>query len=110
MPGPAEAIEKKVIKEIGKKAAKMAVRKAGSRFFGHITRKSRVWLKAFEHIAEHFEPAAGKASHAIFEPKFRSLEAVETLLKKALSWGESPTPTHQAHYRWRPRRQTCSGD
>jgi hypothetical protein len=91
MPGPADAIEKKVIKEIGKKAAKMAVRKAGSRFLGHITRKSRVWIKAFEHIAEHFEPAAGKASHAIFEPKFRSLEAVETLLKKALS-GASRQP------------------
>ena len=85
MPGPADAIAKKALKEIGKKAAKIAVRKAGSRFFGHITRKSRFWSKAFEHIAEHFEPAANKASHAIFEPKFRNVEAIETLLKKALS-------------------------
>jgi len=85
MAGPADTITKKAVKEIGKRAAKLAVRKAGSRFFGHITRKSRVWLKAFEHIAEHFDAVPGKASHAIFEPKFRSMEAIENLLKKALS-------------------------
>lgn len=91
MPGPAEAIGKKVVKEIGRKAARLAVKKAGSRFFGHITRNSRAWQKAFAHIAEHFAAVPGKASHAIFEKKFHSVDAIENLLKRALS-GPSRSP------------------
>jgi hypothetical protein len=91
MPGPADTVAKKAAKEIGKKLTKLAVRKAGSRFLGHIARNSPAWRKAFEHIALHFKAVSGKASHAIFEPKFRSFEAIEELLKKALS-GPSRNP------------------
>jgi hypothetical protein len=78
-------IGKWVGREIGRGLARLAVKKAGSRFLGHIAKNSREWRKAFEHIAEHFGPVPGKEVHAIFVAKFCSKEAVEALITKALS-------------------------
>lgn len=87
-------VARQVEKQIGKKLAKLMAKKAGSRLLGHIARNSRVWKKAFEHIALHFQPLAGKAAHAVFEPKYRNLKAVEELLTKAMTkLGRKPVVT-----------------
>lgn len=78
-------IARQVEKQIGKKLARLMAKKAGSRILGHIARKSRVWSSALEHIALHFRPIAGKAAHAIFEPKYRNIQAVEDLVTRAIS-------------------------
>ena len=84
MPGES-TILRKVLKEVGKRGAKLASRKAASRILGKLATNSRAWRKAFEHISEHFAPVANKAAHAIFEKEFRSKAGVEGLLRSALN-------------------------
>jgi hypothetical protein len=87
-------IIRKVTNEIGKDLAKLMAKKAPSRVLGHLARDSRVWKKAFEHIAEHFEPIAGKPAHAVFEPKYRSMTAMQELITKAMTkLGRAPVVT-----------------
>jgi len=78
-------VGRKIVKQIGKKLTKLSLKKAGSRIVGKINVKSRFWNRAFEHIALHFKPVAGKVSHAVFEPAFRSRTAVEKLIKSVVS-------------------------
>ncbi len=78
------AILRKVAREVGEKIMRLSSKKAASRILGKMASNSRAWGKAFEHISEHFAPAAGKASHAIFEPALRNRGAVEGLIRSAL--------------------------
>jgi len=84
------AVAKSVIREIGKRLAALALKKAGSRLAGKMFLNSKAWVKAFEHIVEHFslKAAAGKASHSLFTATLRNKQAVEGLIRQAL---KSPT-------------------
>lgn len=84
MPGEA-TIVRKVGKEIGKRLTKLASKKAASRLLGKLAVDSKPWRKAFQHIALHFEPMAGKPAHAVYEAAYRSKAGVEELLRRALS-------------------------
>ena len=84
MAGPTNAIAKKAEKEIGKELAQLAVRNGGSRFAGHIARNSKEWKHTYQHIKEHFKAEPGKASHTVFEQRFRTKGAIEKLLERAL--------------------------
>jgi hypothetical protein len=79
-------IAKAVVKEIGKRAAALALKKAGSRLAGKLFLNSREWIKAFEHIAEHFSlrALATKATHSVFLASLRNKSAVEGLINQAL--------------------------
>jgi hypothetical protein len=89
--GAETAITRRAAKEIGEKLVKLASKKAASRILGKLATNSKAWRKAFEHIAMHFGPIEGKASHAIFEKAFRSKAGVEKLIRTALtSLGRSP--------------------
>jgi hypothetical protein len=72
-------------KEVGKGLVKLAAKKAASRILGKLAVNSKAWGKAFVHIAEHFGPVEGKASHAIFTESLRSKTAIEKLLRQALT-------------------------
>ena len=65
-------------------------------FLGTSRRNSRDWNKALEHVALHFRPISIelKKKHGVFEPKFRTREAVEALISKALTkLGRKPVVT-----------------
>ncbi|MEK6701726.1 MAG: hypothetical protein AABZ53_05655 [Planctomycetota bacterium] len=72
-----------VTEEVGAKFAALALKKAGTRISGKVLTGSPHWKAAFVHVAEHFGPQAGKASHAIFEAALRSQRALETLIQSA---------------------------
>ena len=84
-PPVAKKVGEIIIKEIGKRLSKLAAKKAGARFIGHMARGSRAWAKAFKHIRAHFRHVKGKASHAIFKKKFRNEAALKGLIRQAIS-------------------------
>lgn len=79
-------VRKTVAREVGERVAELGLKKAGSRLAGKLFLNSKPWVKAFEHIAEHFslKAAAAKASHTLFVTSLRNKSAVEGLIKKAL--------------------------
>jgi hypothetical protein len=83
----ATEVEKRVVKQIGKRLSALALRKAASRIIGKMAVGSRYWVKAFEHIALHFseQSLAKKAVHSVFSPKFRTRQAVEELIRQGAS-------------------------
>jgi hypothetical protein len=74
-----------VAKEIGRGAAKLAVRRGARRILGKLLTSPKEWAKAMPHIAEHFSEKAlraGKKVHGVFLKKYRSREGIEELARR----------------------------
>jgi hypothetical protein len=73
--------------ELGVKQAALAKANASTRVCGLLMARGRSveWERALEHISEHFRADPSKESHAVFAKKYRSAEAVRTLLYRAAS-------------------------
>ncbi len=82
----AKGAAKLIARQAGKRFVALALKKAGSRLAGKLFLNSKAWVKAFEHVAEHFsvKALASKASHSVFTTAFRSKPAVEKLIRQAL--------------------------
>jgi hypothetical protein len=66
---------------------RLIIRKGGSKIAGKILLGSGPWIKAFEHIAEHFERkwVFQKGTHGVFLSALRSRGALEPLIKIAVT-------------------------
>jgi len=72
--------------EVSTRLVRLAVRKAGSRLAGKILTGSAAWVKAFEHISEHFVEryVYEKAKHGVFKSALRNQSALEELIRRAV--------------------------
>jgi hypothetical protein len=72
--------------EVAVRTVRLAIRKAGSRLAGKILTGSAAWLKAFEHISEHFVEryVYEKAKHGVFKSALRNQSALEELIRRAV--------------------------
>jgi hypothetical protein len=78
---------RKLAEEVSENVVRLAIRRAGARLAGKILVGSNAWRKAFEHIAEHFEArfVYQKGVHGVFVSALRSREALEPLVKLAVT-------------------------
>ena len=78
---------RKLAEEVSEGVVRLAIRRAGARLAGKILVGSNAWRKAFEHIAEHFEKrfVYQKGLHGVFVSALRSREALEPLVKLAVT-------------------------
>jgi hypothetical protein len=78
---------RKLAEEVSARLIRLAVRKAGTRMAGKLLIGSGPWIKAFEHIAEHFERkwVFQKGTHGVFASALRSRGALEPLIKIAVT-------------------------
>jgi hypothetical protein len=72
--------------EVSVRVVRLAIRKAGSRLAGKILTGSAAWIKAFEHISEHFVEryVYEKAKHGVFKSALRNQSALEELIRRAV--------------------------
>ena len=79
-------VARKTAEEVSVRLVRQAIRKAGSRMAGKILVGSAAWLKAFEHIAEHFAEnlVVEKGTHGVFKAALRSRGALEPLVSQAV--------------------------
>jgi hypothetical protein len=86
--GPA-GLGKGAGRALARRFAREAAKKAVRAFARELRWGSRAWLEAFTHIAEHFDDEIFrrglKAAHGVFLKRFCSKEALEPLLKQAVT-------------------------
>jgi hypothetical protein len=74
---------------LARRFARVAAKKTVRAFARELRRGSTAWTKAFKHIALHFNDEllrlGLKAAHGVFLKKFCSKEALEPLLKQAVT-------------------------
>src|SRR5262249_6982759 len=88
-PGGLSPGEKLARRQLGKRLTLHAFKKAGEWITNKMFLGSREWLKAYEHIAEHFSERAlqEKAKHSVFAKPYRNRAGLEKLLNKGAKPG-----------------------
>jgi hypothetical protein len=75
---------RRAMSEFGEAVLRQALKNTSRRVLGKLFTGSREWIKAFEHISEHFvlKFIAKKETHTVFVTGLRSRQALEPLIRQ----------------------------